>query len=93
MEPLSGPQRNSRLLPPSEALNLLRDLEQRLVELRSIGAASYRRRLDIEAELSTIRHDLHRWSRGLDESLELGPRHELSLDRNTIRVNVLLVRA
>ena len=58
IERLSGPQRNSEFLPPSDALALLRDLEERLVELRSVGAASYRRRLDIEAELSQIRHDL-----------------------------------
>jgi hypothetical protein len=60
MQPVSGPQRNSTFLPPSDALTLLRDLEEALVELRSLGGASYRRRLEIEADISEIRHELGR---------------------------------
>jgi hypothetical protein len=71
MEPVSGPQRSSTFLHSSDALALLRDLEELLVELRSVGAASFRSRLDIEAELSQIRHDLERLGFPLQSRLRL----------------------
>ena len=57
---MSGPQRNSTFLSSSDALALLRDLEELLLQLRSVGGSSYRRRLEIEAEISEIRHNLER---------------------------------
>jgi hypothetical protein len=39
---------------------LLLDLEELLLQIRSLGRASYRRRLEIEAEISAIRRDLTR---------------------------------
>ena len=56
----SGPQRSRTSSPPNTAARLL-DLEELLTEqLRLLGGASYRRRLEIEIELSEIRRDLER---------------------------------
>ena len=45
----------------SDTAALLVDLEERLSEqLRLLGGASYRQRLEIEAELSDIRRELER---------------------------------
>jgi hypothetical protein len=57
----SGPQRSKTLAPlPNTAARLL-DLEEMLIEqLRLLGGASYRRRLEIELELSEVRRDLQR---------------------------------
>ena len=53
----SGPQRSQT----PDAAALLLDLEDLLIEqLRSLGGASYRRRLEIEAELCEIRRKLAR---------------------------------
>jgi hypothetical protein len=45
-------------LKPQDALALLRDLEELLGQLRSVGVASYRRQLEIESEISEIRCEL-----------------------------------
>ena len=55
---LSG--QNDTILPSSEAKALLLDLEELLLQTRSLGRASYRRRLEIEAEISAIHRDLAR---------------------------------
>jgi len=54
------PRRDTPFSPPSEFVALLLDLEELLLQFRSVGRASYRCRLEIEAEISAIRRDLAR---------------------------------
>jgi hypothetical protein len=57
----SGPQRRGAFSPRSETAVLLLDLEELLIEqLRLLGGASYRQRLEIEAQLSEVRRELAR---------------------------------
>jgi hypothetical protein len=60
------PQRKSTFFTPSENAGLLLDLEELLNEqLRLLGGASYRQRLEIEDQLAEVRREL--------ECLHFGP--------------------
>ena len=65
MHTVSGPQWRQVFSPrPDDASSVLRELEGLLVEqLRVLGGASYRRRLEIENELCEIRRELERLAR------------------------------
>jgi hypothetical protein len=52
------PGHEHTFLAPADAFTLLRDLEKLLVELGSLGVESYRRRLELEAQISEIRRDV-----------------------------------
>ena len=57
---LSGPRGNDSFRRSNSAALLL-DLEELLTDqLRVLGGASYRRRLEIESELSDVRRQLER---------------------------------